>query len=567
MIQRLLTACAQGYRTWAHMPLALFMLVFIVLQSVVMAYNTPYSYPPDEVPHLSYIRDSIQSPTALPDFKTGKLMGFGQSPNYLAHPPLYYSAMGVVGKVFSLNPKANYLVFRLFGVAFVGLGLMFTVLTAREFKMQPGAVALTLFACAGIPMFAYLAGSVTNDTLLYTGMAMGFYGLARAMNPARAGHHTGSYTVLLLGLLITFLTKATGMAFMVFFFGALAVLNLRRLHPVLLLQSAWRHVAVFVALVGGYYVAIRLTHGTLFPKPSDLYVLVPPQAPLDFLGYSQEFVYTMWRRLPGILSHLSVAPIDEKWLPAFYAMVCLPLVGWLVVRFSTPLLTADRSAIRFFDAMALATLATLTLHLVFGYRAYLGNGMLSGLQPRYYAYLLPVIWFPFFVLCQPGWFKQTVTLVFAASALGVFWASSPFVQLKQQQALQDLPQNLAYTDRSSLKPLPLQMPLRETVTGRLETLTLTNGELRAKGWVFDAQRGDKVQRLWILAKNGFVASLPVQVKREDVAAALGTPNAMNAGFAFTARQLPGTLVACDIRLMAEFRDGSFGQLRADGCAP
>ena len=64
MQRRLFSACAQGYRTWAHMPLALFMLVFIVLQSVVMAYNTPYSYPPDEVPHLSYIRDSIQSPAA-----------------------------------------------------------------------------------------------------------------------------------------------------------------------------------------------------------------------------------------------------------------------------------------------------------------------------------------------------------------------------------------------------------------------------------------------------------------------------------------------------------------------
>jgi hypothetical protein len=275
----------------------------------------------------------------------------------------------------------------------------------------------------------------------------------------------------------------------------------------------------------------------------------------------------MWRRLPGILSHLSVAPIDERWLPVFYTMVCLPLVGWLVVRFSTPLLTADRMAIRFFDALALATLATLTLHLVFGYRAYLGNGMLSGLQPRYYAYLLPVIWFPFFVLCQPGWFKQTVTALFAASALGVFWASSPVVLLKQQQALQDLPQNLAYTDHSPLKTEPLQVPLRDTVTGRLETLTLMNGELRAKGWVFDGQRGDKVQRLWILAKNQFIASMPVQVKREDVAAALGTPQAMNAGFAFTARRIPATLVVCDIRLMAEFRDGSFGHLRTDGCAP
>lgn len=562
----MLSAIAQSLRAWAGMPLALFMLAFLVMQAVVMAHNTPFSYPPDEVPHLSYVRDSIQSPVALPDYAQGKIMGFGQ-PNYLAHPPLYYSSLGVIAKAFKLQPKAHYLVFRLLGVAFVGLGLVFMVLAARELRLTQGAIALTLFATAGVPMFAYLAGSVSNDTLLYTGMALAFYGLARATNPAHEGRHALSHAALLTGLVIAFLTKATGLAFMVFFLGAFAVLDLRRLQPLALLKNHWRHVAVFGVLVGGYYLATRLRHGAFFPVPSSLYALVPPTAPLDFLGYSQEYLFTMWRRLPTIMSHLSVAPLTDAWLPAFYAMVCLPLAGWLVVRFSTPVLMADRRLIRFSDALALATLATVALHLVFGYRAYLANGMLSGLQPRYYAYLLPIIWFPFFALCRPGWFKQTVTTLFAISALVVFWASSPFIQLKQNQALLDLPQNLAYTDRSALKPQALQMPMRETVTGRLESLTLKNGELRAKGWVFDAQRGDKVQRLWVLANGAFVVSTPVQVKREDVAAAMGNTQAMHAGFAFTTRQLPASLSVCDIRLVAEYRDGSFGALRADGCAP
>lgn len=565
-MNRAFSSVANGFRTWASMPMALFMLMFLVLQSVVMAYNTPLSYPPDEIPHLSYVRDSIQSGTGLPDFKNGKIMGFGQ-PNYLAHPPLYYSALGAVGKMFSLDPKAHYLIFRVISLSFVGIGLLFMVLTAREFGMSQGTTALTLFAASGVPMFAYLAGSVTNDTLLYTGMAMSFYGLARSLNPEHAGRPTGAYLALLTGALITFLTKATGMAFLVFFFGAFAALNLRQLQPALLLRQTWRQGMAFALVIGGYYLATRWHHGSLFPRPSDLYAMVPPASPLDFAGYSQEYLYTMWRRLPGILSHLSVAPIAERWVPAFYAMICLPVVGWLVVRFSSPLLTTNRSAIRYFDALALATLATVTLHLVFGYRAYLGNGVLSGLQPRYYAYLLPVIWFPFFVLCQPGWFKQSMTCLLAASALVVFWASSPFVQLKQQQALQDLPQNLTYSDRSALKQHALNMPMRDTATGHLDTLTLSNGELRGRGWTFDAQRGEKVQRLWIAAHDQFVASVPVQVRRDDVAAALGTDAALNAGFAFTARKLPANWVICDIRVIAEFRDGSFGQLRSDGCPP
>ena len=564
MFQRIHRSLRQGLNTWAGMPLALFMLVFVILQGVVMASHSPLSYPPDEMPHLSYINDSIRSPQALPNYSDGKIMGFTQT-NYLGHPPLYYSALGVVGKLFSLNPKADYLTFRLIGVGFVGLGLAFVVLMARELRLTQTTTSLLLFACASVPMFSYIAGSVSNDTLLYLGMTMGFYGLARMANPARNGPDALAPVVLLVGLLIVFLTKATGIVFMILLLGAWGMRNFRRIHPVVLVRSYWPHLAVFSVVVGGYYVYTLLQHGGVFPSPGRLYGSTPPAEPLDLAGYVREYVGSMWRRLHGIMSHLSITPIGDRWQPVFYTMVCLPIVGWLVARFSTPLLTSNRMAVRLFDAMALATLGTVVVHVVFGYRAYLVNGVLSGLQPRYYMYLLPVLWFPFFVLCQPGWFKQTVTTLFAASALVVFWASAPQVLLKQHQALQELPRNIGYADRDGLEAMSVRLPRRLTTEGNVETLTLTNGELRAKGWVYDTKLGDQAQRLWILAGDEFVSSVPVLIKRDDVAAALGTQRALNTGFAFTARHLPTTLTPCDVRLLAEYRDGSVGPLKNDLC--
>lgn len=564
MLQNLITTLRRGFQTWASMPLALFMLGFVVLQGVVMAQHTPLSYPPDEMPHLSYIQDSIRSPVALPNYADGRIMGFKQS-NYLAHPPLYYSALGMVGKVFALNPRSDYLMFRLISVGLVGLGLAFVILTAREMRLTQGVTALLLFACASVPMFSYVAGSVSNDTLLYTGMAMCFYALARFANAARRGPDALASLLLLGGLLVVFLTKATGAVFMVLFLAGWALRNIRQMQPTVLLQNYWRYLAVLSVIVGGYYLYTLVQYGSVFPTAGRLYGSNPPVQPLSLPDYAREYVGAMWRRLHGIMSHLSVTPIEERWQPAFYVMACLPIVGWLVVRFSTPLLTSNRLVIRYFDAMALATLGTVVVHLLFGHRAYLGNGVLSGLQPRYYMYLLPVLWFPFFVLCQPGWFKQVVTVAFAASALVTFWSSSPQVLLKQHFALQELPRQLGYADRAPLQSQPARLARRGSVEGNVETWTLNDRELRAKGWAFDTRLGDKVQRVWVMAKEEFVGSAPVQIKRDDVAAALGTPAALHTGFAFSVRNLPADLRVCDLSLLAEFRDGSVGPLRNDHC--
>lgn len=548
---------------WRDMPWVLLVIVFLSGQAMVSAVNTPLGYAPDEIPHLSYVRDAMQSPALMPDYAAGKTIGFRQ-PNYLSHPPLYYSGLAVVGKLFRLDPKGDFLVFRSMGVAFVALGLMFMALAARALKVGQGTNALLLMGCSTVPMFPYIAGSVTNDTLLYLGVALSAYGLILSLQ-ATAHHHTHYQWPLLSGLLITFLTKATGMAFLVFFFVVYAVLSVGRLRPVPLIRHAWLPSMVFGLLIGGYYVATYATYGAFFPRAGNLYDVAPPAQLLDFSGYATEFFSSMWRRLPGIVSHLSVAPLPPVLAPVFYATLLLPVVGWVIVRWSPPLLEDRPRTVQLFDAMGLAAVATISIHLVLGFRTYLGNGVLSGFQPRYYAYLLPLMWFPFFALCRGGWFRETVTTLFGLGVVVSFWGSVPMVQLRQQEAKQSIEQGFVYTPSDAKLPKKAELLMRSEVTGKVDELTWSGGALKGRGWVFDTQRAEPVQRLWILANERYITAIRVQAARPDVAQAFNNPKAEFAGFGFALRGLPKDNTLCGFGLLAEYRDGTFGRLPLPGC--
>jgi hypothetical protein len=562
---RLTRALLRLTQPWREMPWVLLVIVFLAAQAMVSATNTPLGYAPDEIPHLSYVRDGMASPSLMPDYAHGTTIGFRQ-PNYLSHPPLYYSSLAAIGKLFHLDPKGNYLIFRALGVAYVSLGLMVMALVARQLGIGAGTTALVLLSCAAVPMFPYLAGSVTNDTLLYLGVALAVYGLVLSLK-AREGLQAAYTWPLLLGLLITFLTKATGMAFLVFFFLIYAVLSVRQVRPVALMRHVWLPTIAFALIVGGYYIGTYLTHGSLFPRAGSLYNVAPPANLLNFQGYAGEFFSSMWRRLPGIVSHLSVAPLPQSLAPVFYGMLMLPLVGWVIVRWSPPLLEPKPRVIQLFDAFGLAGVATITIHLVLGYRTYLGNGVLSGFQPRYYAYFLPLMWLPFFALCRDGWFRQLVTALFALATVVSFWGTVPFVQLRQQEAKQSIEQGFVYqTPSPGAKIEHAQLVLREQVTGHLDELTWNGSVLKGRGWVFDTEKSDSVQRLWILSGGRFVTAVKVQAARPDVAIATGSPRAEFAGFAFALRGLPNeNTTLCGFSLLAEFRDGTFGQLPVNDC--
>ncbi|MDG5977174.1 hypothetical protein H010_18073 [Hydrogenophaga taeniospiralis CCUG 15921] len=542
---------------------ALLLIAFLMLQAVVFARTTPLSYPPDEMSHLSYVWDSMQSAFLLPNYGSGTILGFG-SPNYLSHPPLYYSLLGAAGKLFSLDPKLDYVTFRLFTVALYGLALLFSVLTADRLGVERSATYISLLACSAIPMVGYLAGSVNNDTLLYLGFAITFYGMARIANAPRQ-KLSRSLVFLVLGLLIVFLTKATGMAMLVFFGLVYAALNWRHLRSALATRSAWIACAVFLGATGAYYAATYLTHGALFPKAGNLYQVTAVENPVSLLAYAADFYHSMARRLPIIFSHLSVAPIPEELNAVFFAMLGLPLAGWIVVRFSPDIAAAKKPFVKLFDALAISIVLMLAIHIYLGYKAYTQTGVLSGFQPRYYLFLIPLVWFPFFSLCRPGWFKQLMTGVFALLTVVVFWSSVPFAQQKQYEALQDRGPTFEYTERTYEDFGPLRIARRNEVVGNIDGLTVEDGVLKARDWVFDTVHRARVQRLWVLAREDYITSIKPGAQRPDVAKALGIGAAASSGFAFAIQNLPKDLTPCDIRLLVEFHDETLGYLKSAQC--
>lgn len=542
---------------------ALLLIAFLVLQAVVFARTTPLSYPPDEMSHLSYVWDSMHSAFLLPNYGNGTILGFG-SPNYLSHPPLYYSLLGAAGKLFSLDPKLDYVTFRLFSVALYGLALFFSVLTADRLGVKRSATYISLLACSAIPMVGYLAGSVNNDTLLYLGFAITFYGMARiASDPHQ--NLSRSLVFLVLGLLIVFLTKATGMAMLVFFGLVYAALNWHHLRCALATRSAWIACAVFLGVTGAYYAVTYLTHGALFPKAGNLYQVTAVENPVSLLAYAADFYHSMARRLPIIFSHLSVAPIPEELNAVFFSMLGLPLAGWIVVRFSPDIAAAKKPFVKLFDALAISIVLMLAIHIYLGYKAYTQTGVLSGFQPRYYLFLIPLVWFPFFSLCRPGWFKQLVTGVFALLTVVVFWSSVPFAQQKQYEALQDRGPTFEYTERTYESFGPLRIARRNEVVGNIDELKVEDGLLKARGWVFDTVHHARVQRLWVLAREDYITSVKPGAQRPDVAKALGIGAAANSGFAFAIKNLPKDLQPCDIRLLVEFHDETLGYLKSAQC--
>jgi hypothetical protein len=556
---------SSGGSSLSRMPLAFLMVVFLALQAMVMAFQTPFGVPPDEIAHLSYVSDASKSPVALPNYASGVIITDRKSTNYLTHPPLYYSTLGVVAKAFGLHPVNDHVAFRLISVLMVTIGLVFVVLTAAELNISQEATALVLLACAGIPMFGYLAGSVSNDNLLYLGVTAALYGIAvmQRQPPHRRGH---APWIVAAGLVMVFLTKATAMAFMVFFFAWWALLHGRKANPWALVKAYAVPATVFFLVVGGYYISTRLATGKLFPSPRLLYEARDIGDALTFTAYLDTYFTTMVARLPVVMSHLSVDPLNQTFKPAFYAMLALPITGWLIARFSPLLADIKPEHVRWLDAMMLAAMTTVAFHIAWGYRHYLINGQLSGFQPRYYAYLLPVIWLPFFALSRPGWFRQLIAGGFALLAVVVFWSTSPHFLSKQSESLDSRRQTVWFQAADPAATQQFSIRMRDVPTGNLDDFELDSGELQVRGWVFDSANGQPAARVWLVSGQRFLASSRLHIRRPDVAQALGKPGALLSGFHFALRGVPATAQRCEFNLYVEFLDGSLGLLPARACA-
>lgn len=537
---------AQPWNPWWAVALA----TFVLLQSLVMAATTGPGLPPDEWAHLSYVRD-VADGRLVPDYAEGRIRDSVQG-NYLSHPPLYYTVLGKAAAIGNLDTFTDLRPLRAASALFVALGLWLWLRVGRAAGLPlAGAVLATVATCA-VPMFSYAAGSVNNDSLLYLGTALFVAGLVRERMARRRDMPAAA--ALAGGALVVFLTKATGAAFLVLF---VLLLLPRTRHDLWAQLVQRRHLAIAVAVAipciawFGWALAV---HGTPLPRPAALYPHNPPAEPMAPLAYAMRYAAIMWERLPVVMSHATFNPFAWHGRAAFLAMVVVPGVAWLLARPGAVGRGIDPRVIRGTDALGLAALGTVLIHIAYTYASYRGSGLLAGIQPRYFAFLLPAIWLPAFLLEQRGLPRRLLVTAFTALAIIAFWTSVPNTVAGQARAAENARQ-----------AAPRQPPVPVAgLRGHIDSFQFERGRLRVHGWAYDGDGGVPA-RVAVHVDDAVVHGVETGTERPDVARALGQPGARGAGFEASLELDAAGERECAIGVSATARDGRVTWLRKATC--
>jgi hypothetical protein len=538
--------------------LAIALSAFLLLQGWVMAFSIPRGVPPDELAHLSYVRDVVDG-GLLPDYATG-VIGSSSRGNYLNHPPLYYTLLGVYSRIVGLDPFDGYVVLRLLSAIFVAGGVLCWLLAARELGLGAPAAALATLALAALPMFGYLAGSVNNDTLAYGGTGLYFYGLARWLAHGQRGRMATA--AILAGLCITLLTKATASAFVVLFTAIFLAMHARHL-PVRLREDRTGAflLAAALALCTSFYVYAYFQFGSLMPKPEVLHPIAPPAQPLSLFAYGEQYMAKMWRRLPAIVSQQSFDPFAPRWEAFLYLLLVAPLPAWLASRLFAASRGVDITLRRACDAFALAALGTMLLHFMQCYTGYRSTGMFGGLQPRYFFTVLPALWLLPLLLRPARWLRSAYLALACFAALFAFWSSAPFILLRQSEE-----QRAGFAARQPALPTPTASAVKLLGKGRghVDILRITGDRLKVHGWAFN-EPPLPVARVLVYGGETVIAALPVRSARPDVARATGSDAAARSGFAADVPRA-GAFQECAIQVAAQASDGRVFWIRRESCA-
>ncbi len=544
---------------WRDFALAVVLAAFFFASAWNSLINIPLGEPPDEWAHLTYVHEIAVEGRLVPDYAGSQILTSRSSPNYLKHPPLYYSALGLAGRAFGWDPVRDYRVYRGISAAMAALGVLLWVLAGRAIGLAPLKLVVMVAALAAIPMFPFLAGSINNDNLAYLGVAMASLALTRLHQWPRAAYVLGAA-----GVVVTMLTKATAAVFLSMFLLAWAAGQWR--HPGSVLRSR-RFLAAMgsaAVLVAGYYAFTLAAYGSVLPVAGGLYEQKAPAEAVAIGPFALEFARSMLRRLPVIMSHDSLDPLGPVLGKVFWIMLAAPLAAWLLSRRGRATSPVAPVARAFLQALAV----TLLVHLVIVWDGYNNTGVAAGMQPRYYSYALPGLFMFCFAVAGRGRIASGAFLIFSLSVALLVAAAPPKTARMQEsaraaaQSIVDSP--LRYAEGATAV-VDAQMEVAPGRAGHLDTLAITGGTGTASGWAVDKADSSPARGVYVMIGTRLIGSAETGFARPDVARALGAPAAASAGFKFRIEGLPPGTDACDVRLAAEQSDGTLVLLPNSAC--
>lgn len=541
-----------------EMALAAILAVFTFCCAYFYAFEVPIGAPPDELAHLTYVKEVAEQGRLLPDYAGSTLMN-STSKNYLNHPPLYYSALGAVGRAFDWEAVADYRKFRLMSALMVSAGIAFWSLAMVLWGWSPIKIIAVVAASTAVPMFSYLAGSVNNDNLAYLGVAITFFAISARSTWPRYAYYVGA-----VGIIIIMMAKATAIAFIVIFMAAWLALRWRA--GEMLLKHSHFRMAIVIAIVvcAAYYLPTLLVHGELFPKAGHLYGEMDPGKTMGLLEYSQVFGESIYRRLPVVMSHRSYAPLGSGQELVFYLMIWLPALAWLACRpFSSPGERRDLA-----DAFVLALVGTGVIHMWEAFGGYQQTGLMAGIQPRYYSYALPGLFFIAFLDVPEYRLKRWLFVAFACVAAACLALVPPLAARSLVNKHSEAGPTPAFLSFASAVPdteLIMATKAAGDGAGYVDEMVVRNGQIWVRGWAIDTLTKHSASGVLFVHQERLIGVAPTGYARKDVARALDSAAAGTSGFRAVIQDIPEGLEPCSIRVLAQQQNGTLEGLRRPHC--
>lgn len=549
---------APGSR-WQDLLLACAVALFTFANAWLSIQETPFGVAPDEWAHATYIHEIAAEGRLIPDYADSRILPGKARGNYLGHPPLYYTLLGLSGRVMGWDAVGDYRQYRMLSAAMVALGMFFWMLAGRGLAIPATWLLAAAAATNAIPMFPFLAGSINSDNMAHLGVALAFYGLVQLRSWPRAALWIGA-----IGVVAVFLSKATAALFLLVFFAIWAMPQLR--DPASALRSRRFLLAMGSAgvVVAAYFLYALVAHGTPFPKAAALYAPNPPADPLPLGQFAIEFGRQMFSRLATITSHASLSPINGKLVWVFWTMLATPLLAYLLAPRRK---SHDQDAIMARAFMAAIVIAVAT-HVVFVWRTHLSAGVLAGMQPRYYSYALPGLFLFGFLRSRdhiPGKSLFALFTLAAALLLGVAPSLATRAQIRAQKASTPAIQIVKLSSQPAMR-LAAEFSVGRAQGGYVDVLEVKGRSAHGSGWAINRAKLASARGVIVLLDDRVIATIDTGEPRPDVANSLKSGRAGDAGFKFRIDGLPPGTGPCDLKFAAEQGDGSLAFLAHPACA-
>lgn len=373
---------------------------------------------PDEIQHISYIAYLEKEHTIIPNFKDMKILvqknngdinlntelnnkniaieyTFSNSINYLGHPPLYYQimrlsrAVQVKGNIVTVN------IFKLrcFNIALSALAMLL-ILSIGYTRIGENPILHWLYATivVSVPMLAYGASGINNDTLALIGVSIFILGLLRFSEQKR---NFRTYFIISLGIFLAFMAKLTaGLVVFISLFLYLVLVIIKEKNAWFLISKKFfTTMPMYLAMIA-YYLVVFFQIGNIQPTfklldpqgfyKSAFYVAVANRTHMNFIQYTVHFTrdfLSTWASIASNVSLFKTGGIFSLNTTALLALLFLPSI----LLFQIKRIMYNSSIMLALISVYLGLVISVIVQCLRGYNEYINvSGYLGGCQSRYY---------------------------------------------------------------------------------------------------------------------------------------------------------------------------------------